>query len=77
MMFLIYQLQGHCSNEIYFCNKFLILYFYLCFNVSALVIGSDEQEIYIDANFTGKDLLVFGAFTLILLSRGMKKEIFL
>ena len=45
-----------------FVIKFLVLYFYLCFNVSALVIGSDEQEIYIDANFTGKDLLVFGAF---------------
>ena len=41
-----------------FVLKFLIFYFYLCLSVSALVIGSDEQEIYIDANFTGKDLLV-------------------
>ena len=59
-----------------FVIKFLVLYFYLCFNVSALVIGSDEQEIYIDANFTGKDLLVFGAFTLILLSLETKRGIF-
>ena len=29
---------------------------------NALVIGSDENEILIDANFSGKDLLVFGAF---------------
>jgi uncharacterized protein (TIGR02186 family) len=29
---------------------------------TALVIGSDEEEIMIDANFSGKDLLVFGAF---------------
>tara|TARA_B100001029_G_scaffold8736_1_gene6095 strand:- start:24 stop:812 length:789 start_codon:yes stop_codon:yes gene_type:complete len=28
----------------------------------ALVIGSDQEEIYIDANFSGEDLLVFGAF---------------
>ena len=34
----------------------------LTFNVTALVIGSDEEEILIDANFAGQDLLVFGAF---------------
>ena len=28
----------------------------------ALVIGSDQEEIYIDANFSGEELLVFGAF---------------
>ena len=28
----------------------------------ALVIGSDDEEILIDANFSGQDLLVFGAF---------------
>ena len=28
----------------------------------ALIIGSDQEEIYIDANFSGEDLLVFGAF---------------
>ena len=28
----------------------------------ALVIGSDQEEIYIDANFAGEELLVFGAF---------------
>ena len=47
-------------------NKFYILsiIFYLIFIVSAksLVIGSDEDEILIDANFSGQDLLVFGAF---------------
>ena len=48
--------------KLIFVIKILIFYFYLCFSVSALVIGSDEQEIYINANFTGKDLLVFGAF---------------
>ena len=31
-------------------------------HASALVIGSDEEEILIDANFSGQDLLVFGAF---------------
>ena len=29
---------------------------------NALVIGSDQEEIYIDANFSGEELLVFGAF---------------
>ena len=48
--------------KLVFLIKFAIFYFYLTLSVSALVIGSDEQEIYIDANFTGKDLLVFGAF---------------
>ena len=28
----------------------------------ALVIGSDQEEIYIDANFSGEELLVFGEF---------------
>ena len=40
----------------------IILLLTLTFNVSALVIGSDDEEILIDANFDGKDLLVFGAF---------------
>ena len=31
-------------------------------NASALVIGSDLNEITIGANFSGQDLLVFGAF---------------
>ena len=40
----------------------IILFLTLNFNVAALVIGSDEEEILIDANFSGQDLLVFGAF---------------
>ena len=34
----------------------------LCTSSFALVIGSDQEEIYIDANFSGESLLVFGAF---------------
>ena len=40
----------------------IILFLTLTFNVTALVIGSDDEEILIDANFAGQDLLVFGAF---------------
>ena len=40
----------------------IFLFLTLTFNVTALVIGSDEEEILIDANFSGQDLLVFGAF---------------
>ena len=39
-----------------------LIYFSLISIASSLVIGSDENEILIDANFSGKDLLVFGAF---------------
>tara|TARA_B100001029_G_scaffold125701_1_gene104884 strand:+ start:513 stop:1301 length:789 start_codon:yes stop_codon:yes gene_type:complete len=39
-----------------------ILFLVLNINTSALVIGSDEEEILIDANFSGQDLMVFGAF---------------
>ncbi len=39
-----------------------IIYLGLIINSNSLVIGSDENEILIDANFSGKDLLVFGAF---------------
>ena len=38
------------------------VYLSLILNSNSLVIGSDENEILIDANFSGKDLLVFGAF---------------
>ena len=38
------------------------VYLSLIVNSNSLVIGSDENEILIDANFSGKDLLVFGAF---------------
>tara|TARA_B100000686_G_scaffold347671_1_gene436875 strand:- start:729 stop:1520 length:792 start_codon:yes stop_codon:yes gene_type:complete len=40
----------------------IFLFLTLTLNVTALVIGSDEEEILIDANFAGQDLLVFGAF---------------
>ena len=40
----------------------IIIFLILTFNVMALVIGSDDEEILIDANFSGQDLLVFGAF---------------
>ena len=42
----------------------IISLIYLCLisTSNSLVIGSDENEILIDANFSGKDLLVFGAF---------------
>ena len=40
---------------------FLSLIFYNS-HASALVIGSDISEITIGANFSGQDLLVFGAF---------------
>ena len=47
-------------------HKFYILLitFFLMsqFSANALVIGSDNNEVLIDANFSGKDLLVFGAF---------------
>ena len=46
--------------RIFFFIKLLVLAFIS--SASALVIGSDEEEIYIDANFSGKNLLVFGAF---------------
>ena len=46
--------------RIFFLIKLLALVFIS--SASALVIGSDEEEIYIDANFSGKNLLVFGAF---------------
>ena len=46
--------------KIFLFVKLLILLFIS--SASALVIGSDEEEIYIDANFSGKNLLVFGAF---------------
>ena len=39
-----------------------LIYFCLISTSNSLVIGSDENEILIDANFSGKDLLVFGAF---------------
>ena len=39
-----------------------ILFLAISLNASALVIGSDEEEILIDANFSGQDLMVFGAF---------------
>ena len=48
--------------------KQLIILFYFLSGVLtpsisiALVIGSDQEEIYIDANFSGEELLVFGAF---------------
>ncbi len=40
----------------------IILFLTININVLALVIGSDEEEILIDANFAGQDLMVFGAF---------------
>ena len=46
--------------RILFLIKLLVLFFIS--SASALVIGSDKEEIYIDANFSGKNLLVFGAF---------------
>ena len=46
--------------KIFLFIKLLVLLFIS--SASALVIGSDEEEIYIDANFSGKNLLVFGAF---------------
>ena len=63
MRFLIFMLSGLCSNmnlKIFLLIKLFILI--LISSASALVIGSDEEEIYIDANFSGKSLLVFGAF---------------
>ena len=39
-----------------------ILFLAISLNASAVVIGSDEEEILIDANFSGQDLMVFGAF---------------
>ena len=48
--------------------KQLIILFYILIGALtpsisiALVIGSDQEEIYIDANFSGEELLVFGAF---------------
>ena len=39
-----------------------LIYLFLISTSNSLVIGSDENEILIDANFSGKDLLVFGAF---------------
>ena len=42
-----------------FSLLFLLL---MTLQTEALVIGSDEEEILIDANFSGQDLLVFGAF---------------
>ena len=39
-----------------------LIYLNLISIPNALVIGSDENEILIDARFSGKDLLVFGAF---------------
>ena len=46
--------------KIFLFIKLLLLLFISY--ASALVIGSDEEEIYIDANFSGKNLLVFGSF---------------
>ena len=46
--------------KIFLFIKLLVVVFIS--SASALVIGSDEEEIYIDANFSGKNLLVFGAF---------------
>ena len=43
----------------------------------ALVIGSDQEEIYIDANFSGEELLVSGRFILIPLSQEIVKVIYL
>tara|TARA_Y100000996_G_C22437923_1_gene608532 strand:+ start:40 stop:828 length:789 start_codon:yes stop_codon:yes gene_type:complete len=40
----------------------ITLFLAISLNASALVIGSDEEEILIDANFSGQDLMVFGAF---------------
>ncbi len=40
----------------------IIIFLTLSSNAMALVIGSDDEEILIDANFAGQDLLVFGAF---------------
>ena len=40
----------------------IVLLLTINFHAAALVIGSDEEEILIDANFVGQDLLVFGAF---------------
>ena len=48
------------KNKFYFF--IILIYITLTVSVNALVIGSDENEILIDANFSGKDLLVFGAF---------------
>ncbi|MDC3155016.1 TIGR02186 family protein [Pelagibacteraceae bacterium] len=49
-----------------FKKFFIIIYVLiiqlLCTSSFALVIGSDQEEIYIDANFSGESLLVFGAF---------------
>ena len=47
--------------------KQLIILFYFLIGVCTLnfnctCIGSDQEEIYIDANFSGEELLVFGAF---------------
>ena len=46
--------------KIFLFIKFLVVVFIS--SASALVIGSDEEEIYIDANLSGKYLLVSGAF---------------
>ena len=40
----------------------IIIFLTINLNALALVIGSDEEEILIDANFSGQDLMVFGAF---------------
>ena len=63
--------------------KKLITLFYFLIGVLipsisiALVIGSDQEEIYIDANFSGEELLVFGAFILIPISQEIVKVIYL
>ena len=48
-------------------RQLIILFYILIVSLTpsistALVIGSDQEEIYIDANFSGESLLVFGAF---------------
>ena len=48
--------------KIKFIISSIIFLLVMSFQVSALVIGSDEEEISIDANFDGQDLMVFGAF---------------
>ena len=56
--------------------NYFILYFDWVLTPSisiALVIGSDQEEIYIDANFSGEELLVFGHFILIHLSQEIVK----
>ena len=63
--------------------KQLIILFYFLTGVMtpsisiALVIGSDQEEIYIDANFSGEELLVFGAFYSDHLSQEIVKVIYL